>query len=239
MKTIKKALLLILPLIIFTACKNNESIVGENEITGTVEVSERTDIIVFEQTVVDTISTTEINDENAEVLLFSDKSYAYDWQRAFAEYFDFKMADGWGNEIKLDNIKRMYIDDINGDGIPEVMISDESLRHNYSMGILYYSSGEIKGFVGYYFRYMKYFPEVNQIVDAHIGANGGAIILFAYNADINDYEPIAEYSGRFGEEYEKAASELEYANSALEFTPLTFEDVSGDWRSYLEENLFY
>ena len=158
-----------------------------------------------------------------------------DWQRAYADYF---------KDYDMSSIQFLYIDDINGDGIPEVFNSGD---------ILYYSKGEIKSFGGYFFMFFcEYLPETNQIVTFYNGINGGRIITFySYNADTEDYETDNEYK-RYSkggctlndeeidmtdEEFYRMYDELHAAS--FDFTPLTLEDVGDDFTAYFEEKLFF
>ena len=100
---------------------------------------------------------------------------SYNWQSAYYEFF---------NSFDIESIKYLYIGDLNGNGIPEVMINN---------GILYYCNGEIKGEVGsapspglIY----SYLPETNQIIKSLSTPAGGIwiVTLYSYNLDTDDYE---------------------------------------------------
>jgi len=163
-----------------------------------------------------------------EFLRSSDKTYTYDWQKAFAEFLN-----GENGEMVYTAFS-LYIEDINGDGIPEIMPNN---------GLYYYNNGVIYGGGGYNKMLpYHYLPETNEVVRFTTGSGAWA---YVYSWD--NFEVIREFSSwdtdengnlisvadKFSEIYENLIS------NAYKYEPLYIDDVGGSWVEYINEKLFY
>ena len=128
MKTKLSALALLAFVTVFTACGNSA-----NEITsGTEETTTTASAEITEAVNEETESETVTEASEAETKLTDECQCEYDWQHDYAEYIN-----------QLNFYQGLYIDDINGDDIPEAVI-----KQNYTLAtiILYYTENGLAEF---------------------------------------------------------------------------------------------
>lgn len=213
----KKGITLIIVMIFFTSCLRSPADVK----TASSDMKETITAVttVYETSVV--------TSSEAETTTEVTKEFTYDWQRAYAELFTNEY------ESLIYTASTLYIDDINGDGVPEVMPVG---------GLYYYNNGVICGGAGYYkITPYYYLPKTNQIL-VYTSGTGGYLTTYSWD----NFEQGDTISSWDVDEYGNQISAKEFfsiyddlISSAYEYKPLRIEDFDGSWEEYINEKLFY
>lgn len=253
--TIMKKLiaLLIVTAILLTACVNGSRL-QQNPKANTSAVS---------QTGSDSVIKTEPEPVETQPSIISTEDffqsdYNFDWQNAYAEYFNSNHYSNWYS---------IYIDDINNDDIPEVVINIDQWG---SCDVLYYLNGEIN--ILYldvqFWGFSAYLDETKQFINlpfyGHTQGTFGNISnysLYSWTSEgykqtyvINresgyeNYDTGEKIYGQASinglevsnEDFECALVEMdELSKKSIWFPMYSYNDLNGDFNDYLEEKIFY
>ena len=182
-----------------------------------------------------------VNDEsnqNINNATIEENPIQYAWQHAFIEYF---------NELPIERIKTIYINDINNNGIPDIIINDTML--------LFYLNNEVTAWGCFTDISNAYFlADENKILVGYGRNHGYDFKIFAYDNNSMNYIETDMYTlfirrtgdeiFHNGEQININADEFQaiydnLKNTAMVFPSLTLQDINGCFYDYLLEKLFF